>query len=76
MAGDLMALRPINGERRSAAVRQETADARTERQAVRALATDLQTIIDGITAATTLADLRGHVKDLTRTTRRLLRLVT
>ena len=70
-----MALRPINGERRNAAVRQETADAKAERQAVRALATELQTIIDGITAATTLAELRGHVKDLTRTTRRLLRAV-
>ena len=71
-----MALRSINGERRNAAVRQETANAKAERQAVRALATELQTIIDGITAATTLADLRGYVKDLTRTTRRLLRLVT
>ena len=76
MAGDLMALRPIDGERRSAAIRQESADARTERQAVRALAAELQAIIDSITPATTLADLRGHVKDLTRTTRRLLRAVT
>ena len=71
-----MALRPINGERRSAAVRQELSDARAERQAVKALAAELQTIIDGITAATTLGDLRGYVKDLTRTTRRLLRAVT
>lgn len=76
MAGDLMALRPIDGERRSAAIRQESADARTERQAVRALAAELQAIINSITPATTLADLRGHVKDLTRTTRRLLRAVT
>ena len=55
-----MALRPIDGERRSAAIRQESADARTERQAVRALAAELQAIIDSITPATTLADLRGH----------------
>lgn len=71
-----MALRPVGGERRSAAVRQEVADARTERQAIKALAIDLQTIINGITPATTQAELRGHVKDLTRTTRRLLRAVT
>lgn len=71
-----MALRPINGERRSAAVRQELADTRAERQAVKALVVELQTIIDGISPATTLADLRGYVKDLTRTTRRLLRAVT
>lgn len=71
-----MSLRPINGERRNAAIRQEHADARAERQAVKALATDLQTIIDSITGATTLGDLRGYVKDLTRATRRLLRAVT
>ena len=71
-----MALRPINAERRSAAVRQELADARAERQAVKALAAELQTIIDSISGATTLGDLRGYVKDLTRTTRRLLRAVT
>lgn len=75
MAGDLMALRPINGERRSASVRQEHTDARTERQAVKALVGDLQTIIDSITATTTLADLRGYTKDLTRTVRRLIRVV-
>lgn len=50
--------------------------ARAERQAVKVLATELQTIIDSITGATTLGDLRGYVKDLTRTTRRLLRAVT
>jgi len=71
-----MALRPINGERRNAAIRQELSDARAERQAIKALATDLQTIIDSITGATTLGDLRGFVKELTRTTRRLLRAVT
>lgn len=71
-----MALRAINAERRSAAIRQERADAKAERQAIRALATELQTIIDSITAATTLGDLRGYVKDLARTTRRLLRAVT
>jgi len=76
VAGDLMALRPIDGERRNAVIRQEHADARAERQAVKALAADLQTIIDSITAATTLGELRGYVKDLTRTTRRLLRAVT
>lgn len=75
MAGDLMALRPINGERRSAAIRTATADAKTERQAMRAIVADLQVIIDSITAATTLGDLRGYVKDLTRATRRLVRAV-
>ena len=70
-----MALRPINGERRSAAIRTEAADAKTERQALRAIVADLQVIIDSITTATTLADLRGHVKDLTRATRRLIRAV-
>lgn len=75
MAGDLMALRPINGERRSAAIRTETADAKAERVALRAIAADLQVIIDSITTATTLADLRGCVKDLTRATRRLIRAV-
>ncbi len=71
-----MALRPINGERRSAAVRQELADARTERRAVKALAAELQGIIHGISPATTLAQLRGYDKDLTRKTRRLLRALT
>lgn len=70
-----MALRPINGERRSAAIRTATADAKTERQALRAIVADLQVIIDSITTATTLADLRGYVKDLTRATRRLIRAV-
>lgn len=75
MAGDLMALRPINGERRSAAIRTETVDAKAERQALRAIVADLQVIIDSITTATTLTDLRGYVKDLTRATRRLIRAV-
>lgn len=75
MAGDLMALRPINGERRSAAIRTETVDAKAERQALRAIVADLQVIIDSITTATTLTDLRRYVKDLTRATRRLVRAV-
>lgn len=70
-----MALRPINGERRSAAIRTETAGAKAERQTLRAIVADLQVIIDSITTATTLADLRGYVKDLTRATRRLIRAV-
>lgn len=70
-----MALRPINGERRSAAIRTETVDAKAERQALRAIVADLQVIIDSITTATTLTDLRRYVKDLTRATRRLVRAV-
>lgn len=63
-------------DRITPAVATDVNAARTERQAVRALAAELQAIINSITPATTLADLRGHVKDLTRTTRRLLRAVT
>lgn len=64
---------PIN-HKRSAAVVAEKQAAKTERQAVKALQTDLQTIIDAITNATTLGELRGYVKDLTRTLRRVVRL--
>lgn len=71
-----MPLRPVNGERRNSAIRQEFLDAKTERQAVKALAAELQAIINSITPATTLGELRGYTKDLTRTTRRLLRAVT
>ena len=64
---------PIN-HKRSAAVVAEKQAAKTERQAVKALQSDLQTIIDGIDGNTTLAQLRNHVKDLARTLRRVVRL--
>lgn len=64
---------PIN-HKRSAAVVAEKRAAKTERQAVKALQTDLQTIIDSIDTTTTLAQLRNHVKDLARTLRRVVRL--
>ncbi len=60
--------------KRSAAVVAEQQAAKTERQAVKALQTDLQTIIDSIDTTTTLAQLRNHVKDLARTLRRVVRL--
>jgi len=60
--------------KRSAAVVAAKAAEKTEKQAVKALQTQLQTIVDGITGATTLADLRGYVKDLARTLRRVVRL--
>lgn len=60
--------------KRSAAVAAENAADKAERQAVKALQTDLQAIVDGITGATTLADLRGFVKDVARIARRIIRL--
>ena len=65
---------PIPHKRSPAVVAARQAE-RQERQQVRALQQDLQAIIDGITPATTLAQLRGFTQDLTRVTRRLLRLL-
>jgi hypothetical protein len=64
-----------SADRMTSAVASERAAARAERQAVKALQTDLQAIIDGITPATTLAQLRGYVQDLTRALRRTVRLL-
>ena len=54
----------------------ETIDKKAERQTIKLEIAALQAIIDGITGATTLADLRGYVKDLCRTVKRLTRIVT
>ena len=52
------------------------ADRKAERQAIKAQIDALQVIVDGITGATTLGDLRGYVKDLTRTTKRIAKVVS
>ena len=59
--------------KRSAAVVAAKAAERAEKQAVKALQSDLQTAIDATDAAT-LAQLRGIVKDGLRIQRRTLRL--
>ena len=59
MAGDLMALRPINGERRNAQVRQQTAldqvEKPTAQSELKAQIADMQALIDAATQA--LADM-------------------
>lgn len=72
MAG--AAMRSNSNDRLTAAVLTEKQAAKTERQAVKALQTDLQAIVDGIDGNTTLAQLRNHVKDVARTLRRVVRL--
>ena len=69
-----MALRPIDGERRNAAIRSETDAGRTERQAIRALRADLLTIINGWDAATN-AQRFVWMKDVTQALRRALTFV-
>ena len=64
---------PINHKRSAAVVTARAAD-KAERQAVKALQTDLQATLDAITSTTTLAQLRGHVQDVTRVLRRTIRL--
>jgi hypothetical protein len=63
----------LTHKRSAAVIAQNQAD-RAERQAVKALQADLQTIVDSIDTTTTLAQLRNHVKDVTRNLRRVLRL--
>lgn len=67
-------MRSNSNDRLTAAVLTEKQAAKTERQAVKALQTDLQAIVDGIDGNTTLAQLRNHVKDVARTLRRVVRL--
>ena len=69
-----MALRPIGGARRNAAIRTETADDRTERQQVRQFRDALQVILDGWDAASNAQRFAG-TKETIRTLRRVLRLV-
>jgi hypothetical protein len=69
-------MRSNTNDRRTSAAAAEVADKRAERQAVKDQISALQTIIDSITAATTLGDLRGYVKDLARVLRRVARILT
>ena len=69
-----MALRPIGGARRNAAIQTETADDRTERQQLRQFRADLQVILDGWDAASNAQRFAG-TKETIRTLRRVLRLV-
>ncbi len=69
-----MALRPIDGERRNAGIRTETSADRAERQEIKALRADLQTMLDGWDAATN-AQRFAWTKELIRITRKTLRLV-
>ena len=64
---------PIKHKRSEAVVAAKAAE-RAERQAVKALQADLQATLDAINNTTTLAQLRGHVQDVARTVRRVIRL--
>ena len=69
-------MRSATTNRRDTAAAAETADKRAERQAVKAQIAELQTVIDSITNATTLGELRGHTKDIARVLRRVARILT
>ena len=69
-------MRSATTNRRTVATAAETADKRAERQALKAQIDALQLIIDGITGATTLGELRGFVKDVTRSTKRIAKILT
>ena len=62
--------------RRSAEAIAERASRKAERQAAKAEIAAIQIIIDSISGATTLGDLRGYIKDLAKTLKRVTRLVT
>ena len=68
-----MALRPINGERRSAAIRQQTADLTTIREQARAAITSLQAIRDD--ANVTNAEATQYIKDEALVLQRVIRFV-
>ena len=74
MAGAGMKSLSIN--RRTAVEAAEVDDKRIERLAVKDQIAALQLTIDSITAATTLGDLRGYVKDVARTLKRVARILT
>lgn len=69
-------MKSASTDRRTGAVATETTDIKAERQALKAQITALQTIIDSITGATTLGDLRGFVKDVTRSVKRIAKILT
>ena len=74
MAGAEM--RSATANRRTASVVAESNDKKAERKAVKEQIQALQTIIDSITSSTTLGELRGCVKDVTRVLRRVARILT
>lgn len=69
-----MALPGIGTERRSQAVRAESAAAKAERQALKAIVADIQTIIDTYDAMTN-AQQRAAIKDIARYLKRLIKLL-
>lgn len=68
-----LTLRPINGERRSAVVRQQTADLVTVREQARAAIATLQAIRDDTNV--TNAEAVAYIKDEARVTQGLIRFV-
>lgn len=73
MAGDLMALRAINAERRNAAVRTESSTISTEEASVKAAITRL-TQIENV-ATPTNAQVIQAVRDIAQYLRRTIRVV-
>ena len=69
-------MKSLSTNRRTAIEAAEVDDKRIERLAVKDQIAALQLTIDSITAATTLGELRGHVKDVARTLRRVARILT
>jgi hypothetical protein len=69
----MLTLRPINGERRSAAIRQQTSDLVTIREQARAAIATLQTIRDD--GNVTNAEAVAYIKDEARVTQGLIRFV-
>lgn len=75
MAGDLMAtIRPVNAERRSAAVRTETADTAATRVQVNAAITRLTQIKNA--SGGTLAQTQTALQDVAGYVRAVIRVVT
>lgn len=73
MAGDLMALRAINAERRNAAVRTESSTISTEEASVKAAITRLTQIENAATP--TNAQVIQAVRDIAQYLRRTIRVV-
>ena len=69
-------MKSTTADRRTGTVATEVSDIKAERQALKAQITALQTIIDSITGATTLGDLRGYVKDVAKSVKRIAKILT
>lgn len=69
----MLTLRPINGERRSAAIRQQTSDLVAIREAARNAIATLQVIRDDNNV--TNAEAVAYIKDEARVTQGLIRFV-